>query len=162
MMQRQLNHMVHLINDLLDVACINSGKVELRKELVELKDIIANAVEANLAMIDAAHHSLKLNIPDESLAVHADPTRLNQVLGNLLTNAAKYTPERGYIELSVQRDQQQAVISVCDSGIGIPADALPTLFEMFTQVPNNAGRTQGGWASACLLCIAWLRCMAGQ
>jgi PAS domain S-box-containing protein len=144
MMQRQLNHMVHLINDLLDVARISSGKVELKKELVELKGIIGDAVESSLALIEAAHHTLDLRVPEESLVVHADPTRLNQVLGNLLTNAAKYTAEGGHIELSVHRDGQQVVISVSDTGIGIPAEALPTLFEMFTQVPNNAGRTQGG------------------
>jgi CheY-like chemotaxis protein len=136
--------MVHLINDLLDVARIDNGKVELKKELVELKGIIINAVESSMALIDAAHHTLKLHMPDESMMMDGDPTRLNQVLGNLLANAAKYTPDGGYIELSVRRDQQQAVISVSDTGIGIPAEALPRLFEMFTQVPNHAGRTQGG------------------
>lgn len=144
MMERQLNHMVRLINDLLDVARISSGKVELKKELVDLKGIIGDAVESALALIDGAHHRLELNIPDEPFFLYADPTRLTQVLGNLLTNAAKYTPERGHIELSVRQDQQQVVISVRDTGVGIPADALPNVFEMFTQVPDHAGRTQGG------------------
>ncbi len=144
MMQRQVSHMVHLIEDLLDVARINSGKVELRKEKVELRAVVTNAVESSLAAMDAAHHSLDLRMADESLVVDADPVRLVQVLGNLLTNAAKYTPERGRIELSVGREGQHAVIAVSDNGIGIPPQALPTLFDMFTQVPNNAGRSQGG------------------
>lgn len=144
MMQRQLSHMVHLIEDLLDVARINSGKVELRREKVEVRAIVTGAVESSLAAIDAAHHALDLRITDETLVVDADPVRLVQVLGNLLTNAAKYTPERGRIELSVGREGQHAVIAVSDNGIGIPPQALPTLFEMFTQVPNNAARSQGG------------------
>ena len=144
MMQRQVSHMVHLVEDLLDVARINSGKVELRKEKVELKSIVTHAVESNLAAMEAAHHVLDLRITDESLVVDADPVRLVQVLGNLLTNAAKYTPEYGRIELSVRRDEQHAVIAVTDNGIGIALHAMPSLFDMFTQVPSGAARSQGG------------------
>ena len=144
MMQRQVSHMVHLVDDLLDVARINSGKVELRKEKVELRAIVTNAVESSLAAMEAAHHALDLRMADESLVVDADPVRLVQVLGNLLTNAAKYTPERGRIELSVGREGQQAVIAVTDNGIGIPPQALPSLFDMFTQVPTGAAHSQGG------------------
>ena len=144
MMQRQVSHMVHLVEDLLDVARINSGKVELRKEKVELKSIVTHAVESNLAAMEAAHHVLDLRITDESLVVDADPVRLVQVLGNLLTNAAKYTPEHGRIELSVRRDEQHAVIAVTDNGIGIALHAMPSLFDMFTQVPSGAARSQGG------------------
>lgn len=144
MMKRQLSHMVHLIDDLLDVARISSGKVELRKEKVELRAIVTNAVESSLAVMEAAHHALDLRIADESLVVDADPVRLVQVLGNLLTNAAKYTPEHGRIELSVRREGQHAVIAVTDNGIGIPPRALPILFDMFFQVPTGAARSQGG------------------
>ena len=144
MMQRQVSHMVHLVEDLLDVARINSGKVELRKEKVELKSIVTHAVESSLAAMEVAHHVLDLRITDESLVVDADPVRLVQVLGNLLTNAAKYTPEYGRIELSVRREEQHAVIAVTDNGIGIPLHAMPSLFDMFTQVPSGAARSQGG------------------
>ena len=144
MMQRQLSQMVHLVDDLLDVARISSGKVELRKEKVELKAIVTNAVESSLAAMEAAHHALDLRIADESLVVEADPVRLVQVIGNLLTNAAKYTPEHGRIELSVSREGQHAVIAVTDNGIGIPERALPILFEMFFQVSNGTAHSQGG------------------
>ena len=144
MIKRQLSHMVHLIDDLLDVARISSGKVELRKEKVELRAIVTNAVESSLAVMEAAHHALDLRIADESLVVDADPVRLVQVLGNLLTNAAKYTPEHGRIELSVRREGQHAVIAVTDNGIGIPPRALPIVFDMFFQVPTGAARSQGG------------------
>ncbi|QJR37893.1 ATP-binding protein [Gemmatimonas groenlandica] len=144
MMQRQLSHLVHLVDDLLDVARINSGKVELRKEQVELRTIVTNAVESTLAVMEAAHHELDLSMADESLVVDADPVRLVQVLGNLLTNAAKYTPEHGRIKLSVDREGQHAVIAVRDNGIGIPPQALPSVFDMFTQVAAGAGRAQGG------------------
>ena len=144
MMKRQLSHLVHLIDDLLDVARINSGKLELRKEKVELREIVTNAVGLSLAAMEAAHHTLDLRMDDESLVVDADPVRLVQVLGNLLTNAAKYTPEHGRIELSVRREGQHAVIAVTDNGIGIPPRALPILFDMFFQVPTGAARSQGG------------------
>ena len=144
MMQRQLSHMVHLVDDLLDVARINSGKVELRKEQVELRTIVTNAVESSLAVMEAAHHALDLHMADEPLVVDGDAVRLVQVLGNLLTNAAKYTPERGRIALSVGREGRHAVIAVSDNGIGIPQQDIPTVFDMFTQVPTGAARSQGG------------------
>lgn len=144
MMQRQLSHMVHLVDDLLDVARINSGKVELRKEKVALREIVTNAVESSLATMEAAHHTLDLRMADESLVVDADSVRLVQVLGNLLTNAAKYTLEHGRIELSVRHEGQHAVIAVTDNGIGIPPQALPILFDMFVQVPTGVARSQGG------------------
>ena len=144
MMKRQLGHMVHLIDDLLDVARISSGKVELRKEKVELRAIVTDAVESSLAAMESGHHALELRMADDSLVVDGDPVRLVQVLGNLLTNAAKYTPEHGRIELSVGHEGQHAVIAVTDNGIGIPQQALPTLFDMFFQVPTGAARSQGG------------------
>lgn len=143
-MQRQVSHMVHLVDDLLDVARISIGKVELRKEKVELKAIVTSAVESCLATMETARHALDLCIADELLVVDADPVRLVQVLGNLLTSAAKYTPEHGRIELSVRREGQHAVIAVADNGIGIPPQAMPILFEMFYQVPTGPARSQGG------------------
>ena len=144
MMQRQVSHMTHLVDDLLDVARISNGKVELRKEKAELKSIVTNAVEASLAILEASHHTLVLQIADESLIVDADSVRLVQVLGNLLTNAAKYTPAHGRIALSVSREGQRAVISVADNGIGIPHHAIASLFDMFTQVASGSAHSQGG------------------
>lgn len=144
MMSRQVDHMVHLIDDLLDVARIDSGKIELKKTHIDLKAIVASAVEASLPMIDAAHHTLEMHIPDEPLPLDADTTRLAQVLTNLLVNAAKYTPKGGRIELVARPDGQDVVISVSDTGIGIPEAALSTIFDMFSQVERSLGRSQGG------------------
>jgi signal transduction histidine kinase/ActR/RegA family two-component response regulator len=144
MMSRQVDHMVHLIDDLLDMARIDSGKIELKKARVDLKTIAVSAVEASLPMIDAAQHRLEMHIPDEPLPLNADATRLAQVLTNLLANSAKYTPKGGHIELAARRDGQDVVISVSDSGIGIPEVALGTIFDMFSQVERSLGRSQGG------------------
>lgn len=144
MMARQVDHMVHLIDDLLDMARVDSGKIELKKGLVDLKTVAAGAVEASLPLIDAAHHALEVCIPDEPLPLDADATRLTQVLTNLLGNAAKYTPNGGRIRLAARRDGGEVAISVCDTGIGIPEDALDSIFDMFSQVERSMGRSQGG------------------
>lgn len=144
MMARQVDHMVHLIDDLLDMARIDSGKIELKKSRIDLKTIIASAVEASLSMIDAAQHTFEMHILDEPLPLNADATRLAQVLTNLLANAAKYTPKSGHIELVARRDGHDVVISVSDTGIGIPEAALSTIFDMFSQVERSLGRSQGG------------------
>lgn len=143
-MERQVNQMVHLVNDLLDVARITRGQIELKLERVELKTVIAAAVETGMPLIDANLHQLQVELDEQPLPLDADPTRLAQVLGNLLNNAAKYTPAGGQLTVSAKRDGGDAVIQVRDSGIGIPADALDTIFDMFTQVGQNMGRAQGG------------------
>jgi signal transduction histidine kinase/ActR/RegA family two-component response regulator len=144
MMERQLKHLVHLVDDLLDIARISSGKIELKKERVALKGVLDTALETCMPLISDAGHTLALHIPDQSLDLVADPVRLGQVVCNLLNNAAKYTPSGGRIELRVRRDGEDVVISVGDSGIGIPAEALPQVFEMFTQVGRGLDRSQGG------------------
>jgi signal transduction histidine kinase/CheY-like chemotaxis protein len=144
MMDRQLNQLVHLIDDLLDIARINSGKVQLKRERIALRDAIANAVDSALPAIEAAGHRLDLALPDAPLVLHADPIRLAQVFSNLLTNAAKYTPGGGTIGIAVQHDERSVRVVVTDTGIGIPADALPGVFDMFSQVSRNMGRAQGG------------------
>ena len=143
-MERQVNQMVHLVNDLLDVARITRGQIELRLERVDLKAIIASAVETSMPLIEASRHQLQVQLADEPLPLDADPTRLAQVLGNLLNNAAKYTPAGGRITLRARRDGAQALIEVKDSGVGIPAESIATVFDMFTQVGQNMGRAQGG------------------
>ncbi len=144
MMERQVSHMVHLVDDLLDIARITTGKVDLKKERVELQTIIASAVETSMPLIEAGRHELLVHMPDEELLLEVDLTRVAQVVSNLLNNAAKYTPARGRIGLTVQREGSQVVIAVSDTGIGIPAAAMPTVFEMFTQVGRNMERAQGG------------------
>jgi PAS domain S-box-containing protein len=144
MMDRQLGHLIHLVDDLLDVARITRGKIELKKEPVLLHTIVATAVETSTALIESHRHSLAVELPPEPLELEADVTRMVQVLSNLLNNAAKYTPAGGRIGLSAWREDGYALIAVSDSGIGIPAEAIGSVFEMFTQVRGSLDRAQGG------------------
>ena len=144
MMHRQLSHMVRLIDDLLDVSRITSGKVTLRKERVSLRAVAETAVEASRPVIEASGHTLTLALPEEPVWLAADPTRLSQVVSNLLTNAAKYTPEGGRIELAASREGGEVVVRVADTGLGIPPGMLDEVFEMFTQVNRTLDRSQGG------------------
>jgi PAS domain S-box-containing protein len=144
MMERQLSHMVHLVDDLLDIARISSGKVDLKKARVDLSAVLDSAVESSMPLISAGEHQFTVQVAQEKLELTADPVRIGQIVSNLLNNAAKYTPRGGRIELSAGRDGQDAVISVADTGIGIAPDALPNVFEMFTQVGRGPDRSQGG------------------
>jgi PAS domain S-box-containing protein len=144
MMERQIQHMVHLVDDLLDVARISTGKVDLRRQRIELKDVVATAVETSGSLIDGAGHKLTVDLPSQPLPMDADPTRIAQIVSNLLNNAAKYTPQGGRIALKVWAEGPQAVISVSDTGIGIEGDAIAKVFEMFAQVPSSTGKPQGG------------------
>ncbi len=144
MMERQLRHLVRLVDDLLDIARISSGKMELKKERVELNAVLGSAVETSMPVINAAGHTLDLSLPSETLHLLADSTRIAQVVSNLLNNAAKYTPQGGRLQLSARAEGDQAVIAVSDTGIGIAPDALTEVFEMFTQVGRNRNRSQGG------------------
>ena len=143
-MERQVDQMVRLIDDLLDVSRISHGKIELQREVVELATVISTAVETSRPPIDAAGHQLALSLPAEPMLLEADSVRLAQIIGNLLRNAAKYTEPGGQIWLTARREGNEAVISVRDSGIGIPADVLPFVFDMFTQVDRSLSRAQGG------------------
>jgi signal transduction histidine kinase len=144
MMERQVDHLVRLVDDLLDVARISSGKVELKLVDVPLKDVLLRAVEMTLPGIEARRHSFTLDIADEGMFVHADATRLAQVVGNLLSNAAKYTMVGGAITLEARREGSHARVAVRDSGIGIPAEDLPRIFDMFTQVGRHPEQETGG------------------
>lgn len=143
-MHRQLVHLVRLIDDLLDVSRVSQGKVELRKERVDIATIVHTAVEASKPFIDSASHELGLDLPREPLWVEADLTRLSQVIGNLLNNAAKYTPPGGRIRLSVRPERDDLVIEVSDNGVGIPVEKRSKIFELFAQLDGHAGRSQGG------------------
>ncbi len=144
MMERQVHHLVRLVDDLLDVSRVMRGKIELRKERVELATVVARAVETVQPLVDAQGHELSVRLPTESLLLDADPVRLAQVVGNLLTNAAKYTEPNGRIWLTAEREGDEAVLRVRDNGIGIAPDMLPHIFELFVQVDHASTKAQGG------------------
>lgn len=144
MMNRQLTHMVRLVDDLLEVSRITSGKIKLQQQNVLLQEIIAGAVETSQPFIDAHHHHLDVRICDEKLLLNVDKTRMAQVVTNLLNNAAKYTPPGGKIALSAQHTNDSVTIEVADSGIGIPREMLSRIFDIFTQVGSARERSQGG------------------
>jgi PAS domain S-box-containing protein len=143
-MDRQLDHLVHLVDDLLDVARITRGQVDLKPEWIALDEVVRAAVDTSMPLIEAARHRLDLRLPGVPLNLYGDPNRLTQVVSNLINNAAKYTPRGGAIVVAVERDGDQAVIVVSDNGIGIPPDALESVFQMFTQVAHPSQRSQGG------------------
>jgi len=144
MMERQVNHMVRLVDDLLEVSRITRGKIELRPELVPVAEVVRAAIETSRPLIDAGRHELDVALPDERLFLEADPVRLAQVIGNLLNNAAKYTPRGGRIRVAVERRDGEVVILVRDDGVGIPVDMLPRVFDLFTQVDRTLASAQGG------------------
>jgi signal transduction histidine kinase len=144
MMARQISHMVRLIDDLLDVSRISKGKIELRREKVQLAAVLTTAVETSRPLIDSNRHELTVNVPDQTVWLDADPTRLGQVVSNLLNNSAKFTPEGGRIRLSAAVEGSTAVIRVADNGSGIAPDVLPRMWEMFAQADRTIGRSHGG------------------
>jgi PAS domain S-box-containing protein len=143
-MERQMGHMVRLIDDLLDVSRIGQNKMELRRSRVLLTDVLSSAVETARPAIEAAGHELIISLPPEPVHLDADLTRLAQVFSNLLMNSAKYTERGGRIWLSAERRGGDVVVTVRDTGIGIPADALPRIFDMFSQVDRSIERATGG------------------
>ncbi|HSC08153.1 MAG TPA: PAS domain S-box protein [Steroidobacteraceae bacterium] len=143
-MDRQLGQMVRLVDDLLDVGRITRGKLDLRKERVELASVVKNAVDTTRPLIEAAGHQLSVSLPSQAIHLDADPVRLAQVLANLLNNAAKYMDRGGRIWLSAQRSEREVILSVRDAGIGISASTLPTIFDMFTQIEESLEKSRGG------------------
>ena len=143
-MERQVEHLVRLVDDLLDVSRIMRGQVELRRERIDLATVVARAVETSQPAITAEGHALEINLAPEPLWVNGDLVRLAQVVSNLLNNAAKYTDRGGRIRVSLARDGHEGVLRVQDTGIGIPAELLPRLFDMFFQVERRTRQSQGG------------------
>jgi CheY-like chemotaxis protein len=144
MVERQVRQLVRLVDDLMEISRITRGKIELEKARVPLGDILAAAIETSQPLIEQAGHQLAITLPPGQLLVDADPTRLTQVFANLLNNAARYTEAGGRIQVSAWREGDTAVASVRDNGIGIAADRVPHVFEMFAQGHRTAGRAQGG------------------
>jgi signal transduction histidine kinase len=136
--------MTQLVDDLLDVARISQGKVTLKRQLVDAREVVRNAVEISAPLIDSMHHRMELRLPDRATLVDADPVRLAQCVSNLLNNAAKYTPEGGQLWLTARAEDGQAVISVRDTGVGIEPEMLARVFELFVQVEKSLHRSDGG------------------
>ena len=144
MMDRQIRAMVRLIDDLLDVSRITRGKLRLEPESLELREVVDAAVETAQPLIDKAGLTLAVAKPSKPLKMVGDRVRLTQVIGNLLNNAAKYTETGGRVDLTVAKDGNEAVIRVRDTGVGIPAEHLGSVFDLFTQVDRSLNRSQGG------------------
>lgn len=144
MLARQVNHMVRLVDDLMEASRITRGKLELQRDVMDLRDSMRAAIETARPLIDRSQHTLQTFLPAESLPVFGDAVRLAQVFANLLNNAAKYTPNGGVVTLTAERDGGQVQVRVRDNGIGIEARHLPEIFEMFVQLDHGHTRAQGG------------------
>lgn len=142
--ERQVEHMARLVDDLLDVSRITRGVVELRRERLELAAVVARAVEIACPLLEQRSHVLRVDVPERGLLVDADPTRLAQVFANLLTNAARYTPAGGRVEIAARTRGRAIEIAVADDGVGLDADLLPRVFEAFVQGPRSLDRAPGG------------------
>jgi signal transduction histidine kinase/DNA-binding response OmpR family regulator len=144
MMDRQVGQMVHLIDDLLDLSRISHGKIDLRKQRIDLAEAIGQAIEASRPFIAQSDHELLIKFPAGPIHVEADSTRLAQVFSNLLNNAAKFTDRGGLIRVTVQQQDAEAIVSIHDNGVGIPAAMLTHVFDMFTQIDSKLGVPKGG------------------
>ena len=143
-MERQVEHLARLIDDLMDVSRISSGKVELRVEVIDLASVIDRAIEISRPLMERMGHNLSVVIPPEPIRLDADPIRIEQVLDNLLTNAAKYSDPGGHITLAAEREGNSVVLRLKDQGIGIAPEKLPHIFELFVQLERRLDRSQGG------------------
>ncbi len=144
MMERQLTQMVRLVDDLLDVSRITRGKIELRMGRIELASPVNHAIEAARSLIQEKDHALNITLAPEPIYINGDPTRLAQIVGNLLNNASKFTANGGNIWLTVERESEQAVIRIRDSGRGIAAHQIPCIFDMFVQFDTSLERSDSG------------------
>ncbi len=162
MVERQVDHLVRLVDDLLEVSRITTGKVVLKRQPVRLAEVISQAVEISEPLIRSGQHALSVSLSDKPLVVDGDPVRLAQVFANLLNNAAKYTPQAGSIEISLAHDREQATVSVRDNGIGITQEMLPRVFDLFTQSNRSRDRDQGGLGVGLALVRSLVEMHGGQ
>lgn len=144
MMERQVNHMIRLVDDLLDVSRISQGKIDLRRARTDLTALVGHVVEGAQSLAQPKNLELTLHSTEEALYLRVDPTRISQIVGNLINNACKFTPEGGHVTVSLSREGDQAVIRVRDDGIGIAPGQLRRIFEMFTQLDTSLERSESG------------------
>ncbi|RYE53364.1 MAG: response regulator, partial [Sphingobacteriales bacterium] len=144
LIERHISQMTHLVDDLMEASRISQGKLDLRKKRIDLTETIQNAIESSYEIMAESKHKLTVEKQETPIFIDADSTRINQIISNLLNNAAKYTPDGGTILLSVFQDVDEAVVSVSDSGIGIPPEQLSNIFTMFSQLAPALERSQGG------------------
>lgn len=142
--ERQVNHLTRLVDDLLDVSRIARGKVALKKEVVEMAEVAARAIEMTSPLLEQRTHAIHVTLPRHGLAVEGDSMRLSQVVSNLITNAAKYTPPGGHIFISGEATREEVIFRVRDTGVGIATDVLPRIFDLFVQERQGIDRSQGG------------------
>jgi signal transduction histidine kinase len=142
--QRQVKHLSRLVDDLLDVSRIIHGKIELRHELLDAETIIEQAIESIRPLIDQREHHFELVMPPVDLPIMGDATRVEQIIVNLLTNAAKYTPAGGHIRLAAEKSGSHLIIKICDTGVGIPPDKISEMFDLFSQGDRSLARSEGG------------------
>ena len=144
LIERQVEFIRRLVDDLLDVTRISTGKIQLELVSIDLREVLARAVESTRPQMAQRGHTLTQHVLDSPIVVKADPGRLEQVFVNLLSNAAKYTPERGHVELRASLDQGEALVHVLDDGLGIAKEMQPRIFDLFTQVDESIAGSQGG------------------
>ncbi|HEU4621790.1 MAG TPA: response regulator, partial [Burkholderiaceae bacterium] len=161
-LQRQLKHLTRLIDDLLDVSRIATGKIKLRRERLDLRVCLQRALETSSALIQARRHALRVNVPEQPLWIDGDSVRLAQIIDNLLTNAAKYTDEGGTINVTLDAYEGQARLKVCDTGIGIPPALLAQVFDLFIQAEPSLDRSQGGLGIGLALAKALVSLHGGE
>jgi signal transduction histidine kinase len=155
MIERQVSQLIRLVDDLLDVSRITTGRLELRRERIDLTQVIRSAVETSRPLIDAAHHELSIELPSNPILLDADPVRLAQVFSNVLNNAARYMGEGGRIRVTAERDDRMVTVIVQDFGIGIAQDMLPRVFDMFAQGEAPGEQSRGGLGIGLTL-VKWL------
>lgn len=144
MMQRQLGHLVQLIDELLDIERINQGKLSLNRQSVVLQDLLRGALDIGRAALRDRKHQLQIDLPQAPIQIEVDPVRLTQVMANLLINAAKYTPPAGQITLRAEKQNQRVLIEVKDNGVGLKAEDLNRIFDLYAQVANSQRMAEGG------------------
>ncbi len=162
MIRRQVGNMARLLDDLLDVSRITRGRLEVRRERVALRSIVDTAVEIAQPVVKSGKHELSIELPNDPIELDVDALRIAQVLGNLLTNAAKYTPPEGRIRLSAECVEGKVVLRVIDNGIGLAAADLPRIFEMFTQLSPGADRPNAGLGIGLALAKALIELHGGS
>lgn len=160
--ERQLRHQTRLVEDLLDVSRVTSGKINLRMERLDLRNVVQHAIESLLPRLEERQHGLSLSLPDEPLWVEGDTVRLEQIVSNLLTNAVKYTPRGGEIAVALSAEAGQSVLRVRDNGVGIPPEMLDRIFELFTQAPTDTARSDGGLGLGLTLVRSLVRLHGGS